>query len=135
MSNDNATVTYSFKENALEVQVVVSTRQQQFGAADGNQYPGYAVQSGTGQYTSGGSPYTFTVAPQSVNPFNVLWATSADGCAGSSHGIDTQGLGILGDNGQLSWSPGLTPPSFNIQEGRLAQPVTLVSAQGWPLAQ
>lgn len=130
----NATVNYSFKNYGLSVSIVISTELQTFQAADNKSYQGYAIQSGSGVYTpSGGSQLTFNIAPQSVNQYNVLWASTDDGCGGSSHGIDTNGVSILGDNGTIAWNgseEGVA--SFSLQEGAVSGPVTLSKVKNWP---
>lgn len=132
MTTKTAQVKYVFKEYSLSVEVVVSLTQQNFTAADNKKYPGYAIQSGIGQYVPPGTTkkLTFQVAPQSVNHYNVIWATSGSGSGGSCKGIDTNGIDIMRDNGALSWNgSGL---DFWIQEGVLSNAVNLASVSGWP---
>ena len=127
-------VSYSFKNYALTVRILVSPQLKKFQAVNNKTYNGYAVISGTGQYTpTGGSPLTFNIAPQSVNPYNVLWATTDDGSGGSSHGIDTNGVVILKDNGTLVWNgEGDGVGSFWLQEGATTGGVTLLKVKNWP---
>jgi hypothetical protein len=126
----NSTVSYSFNEFDLTVDLVVNTDLQDFNASDEKPYPGYAVISGSGQYTANGQQFKFQVAPQTVNPYNVLWAASGAGNGGSSNGLDTTGVAIMGDNGYLAWSEG---QNFWINTGAINGAVTLQSVNGWPI--
>jgi hypothetical protein len=131
MSTPTTKVLYTFAENSLTVEVIVSTQLQKYVCADGKtEFPGFAIQGGKGQYESGTSKHTVVVSPQSVNPYNVLWAGSTGGLGGSQDGIDTNGINFQGDNGQLSWNG--TPGQFWMSAGGMNQAVTLQGVQGWP---
>lgn len=127
---NNSTVAYSFNEFGLTVELVVNTTLQNLEATDNKTYPGYAIVSGSGQYTDNGQQFKFQVAPQTINQFNVLWSASGAGNGGSSYGLDTSGVAILGDNGYLAWTEG---QNFWINNGAINGPVILQSVNGWPI--
>lgn len=127
----NSTVSYSFNEFGLTVDLVVNTNLQNYEATNNQTYPGYAVISGSGQYTANGQQFKFQVAPQTVNQFNVLWAASGAGNGGSSNGLDTSGVATMGDNGYLAWTQS---QDFWINTGVINGAVTLQSVNGWPVS-
>lgn len=129
----NATVNYSFNNFSITMDIVVNTQVQMFKAMDNKTYPGYAIISGSGNYSCGRNKYSFQVAPQSVNPFNVLWASSGAGSGGSSHGIDQYGISILRDDGNLVWNgPAQGISNFWFQEGAANGSTTLTNVANWP---
>ncbi len=126
-------IVLKFNQYSLTISMVVNTVAAQFEADNNTKYLGYAIVSGSGSYTVNGVSHAFAVAPQSVDPYNVLWANASSGCGGSASGIDQYGLTIAGDLGVLVWS-GTGRRGFYITEGALpaGSLVTLGSRTNWP---
>lgn len=127
---NNSTVSYSFNEFGLTVDLVVNTTLRNFEATDNNTYPGYAIIGGTGRYVVNGQQFKFHVAPQSINMYNVLWAAPPDGNGGSSNGLDTSCIAILRDNAFLAWNQ---DKDYWINLDKINGAVTLQSVNGWPI--
>jgi hypothetical protein len=126
-------VSYRFDQNAIKVDIVISSSSSNYTASDGKTYEGYAVISGQGQYTANGIPMTFQIAPQTTNPYNVLWAFRGMGSGGNSYGIDSYGLALLGDNGNLAWNGAKEGPnSFWLSITAFNSAITLDAGPTWP---
>jgi len=126
------TIYYEFKELGLTATIKVSVPADEYEASNNIKYPGYAIVSGTVQYEDRGNKRTVQVAPQTINPYDVLWATSGSGNGGSESGIDSNGIALQGDNGNLAWMR--KKGEFWLQEGSVNQQVTLDSVRNWPPA-
>lgn len=126
------TITLEFNEHKLVVTIKVDMPIGEYEASNNTKYPGYAIVGGKATF-EGGRGYA-DLAPQSVNPYNVMWANANCGNGGSQDGIDASGgIVFTGDNGYLAWNG--QNNSFHFSAGGLNADVTLKDANNWPPAQ